>query len=110
MTFDSEEELRKIHSIFPEADLVLRLNTEATDAMYNLNEKFGASIPDAENLIKLCKEFNMKIKGISFHVGTGGVTYRSYHDSLSNARNLFNFAKNIELPDLEILDIGGGFT
>ena len=41
MTFDSTEELHKIKKIFPEAECVLRIATEATDAFYNLSEKFG---------------------------------------------------------------------
>ena len=42
MTFDCEEEVVNISKIFPEAELVLRIAVEDTDAPYPMGKKFGA--------------------------------------------------------------------
>ena len=52
LTFDNVEELNKIKRNFPEAECIMRISTIATDARYNLSEKFGV-LP--ENGIELLK-------------------------------------------------------
>lgn len=52
----------------------------------------------------------MKVKGVSFHVGSGGCNINSYQESLKNARDIFMMAKNIGLGEMTLLDIGGGFS
>ena len=80
MTFDSIEELRKIHKVFPEAECVIRVATEIVNcsAMYELSSKFGAFIEDIPEILKVSKELGMTIKGCSFHVGSGGVVFKEY--------------------------------
>ena len=53
LTFDNVEELKKIKRNFPESECIMRISTIATDARYNLSEKFGV-LP--ENGIELLKE------------------------------------------------------
>ena len=110
MTFDCSEELYKIKKNFPEAECVLRIATENTTALYNLSEKFGAFMSEVPELLKTAKELELKIKGVAFHTGSGGVTFSSYHESLVNTKKVFDQAKDIGLPPLELVDIGGGFT
>lgn len=43
MVFDSEEELHKIHEIFPNAELVLRFRCDAKKADFMLGEKYGCN-------------------------------------------------------------------
>ena len=78
MTFDSVEELEKIYWWFPEAECVIRILTKTTDAKYNLSEKFGIDPDDAHKLLKKAKSLGLRVKGVSFHVGTGGVSFDSY--------------------------------
>jgi len=52
----------------------------------------------------------LKIKGVAFHTGSGGVTFTSYNESLLNTRKVFDQALQLGMPPLEIVDIGGGFT
>jgi ornithine decarboxylase len=42
MTFDSVEEANNIHAVYPEAELVLRIAVEETDAPCPMTSKFGA--------------------------------------------------------------------
>ena len=92
MTFDNEEELYKIKKHFPGADCMLRIETETTSAVYNLNEKFGAEITQVPKLMKLAKKLGLRIKGVAFHTGSGGVQFKSYESSLYNAREIFDMA------------------
>jgi len=52
----------------------------------------------------------MRIKGVAFHTGSGGVTFESYRSSLVNARAIFDMAQGLGLKEMDFLDIGGGFT
>ena len=44
MTFDSVEELEKISKIYPEAELVLQIAVEETEAPGEFNKKYGAPL------------------------------------------------------------------
>jgi len=112
MTFDCVEELQKIKSIFPKAECVLRIATDASDttALHNLSEKFGAPMSQVEDILQLAKKIEMRIKGIAFHTGSGGVTQKAYNAQIQKARKIFDRALEIGLPEMDFLDIGGGFT
>ena len=110
MTFDAIEELHKIKKIFPQAECVVRIAVEVTTAFYNLSEKFGASMEDIPAILKEAKKLGLKVTGVAFHTGSGGVTFTSYETSLNNARKIFNMAKSMGMPEMTFLDIGGGFT
>ena len=42
MTFDCNEEVNRIHKVYPEAELVLRIAVVNTDSTYPMGKKFGA--------------------------------------------------------------------
>jgi ornithine decarboxylase len=86
MTFDSLEELHKIKAHFPEAECVVRIAVLVTDALYNLSEKFGVTMEEIPEILKTGKKLNLKIVGVAFHVGSGGVTFEPYKTSILNAR------------------------
>jgi ornithine decarboxylase len=110
MTFDSIEELFKIEKHFPEAECVLRIATEATTALYNLSEKFGASMEEVPALLSTVKKLGLNLIGVAFHTGSGGVTFISYKSSLVNVRKIFNMVVKMGMKPLNLIDIGGGFT
>lgn len=110
MTFDSEEELHKIKKWFPGAECVIRIMTKSTDARYNLSEKFGIAPEDAHKLLQKAQKLGLRVKGVSFHVGTGGVSFDAYDASIRNARMLFDQAKKLGMPNMDFLDLGGGWS
>ena len=110
MTFDCIEELHKIKKIFPKAECVMRIAVEVTTAVYNLSEKFGVPMKDVPALLKEAKKLNLRVKGVAFHTGSGGVTFESYDCSIRNARKIFDMAKSMGMPEMDFLDLGGGFT
>lgn len=65
------------------------------------------SIPE---LLQCAKDIGIRVKGVSFHVGSGGVPAISYLNSLENAKKIFE--KNVELglQPMDLVDIGGGYS
>ena len=59
MTFDSEFELLKIKSHYPEAELVIRIMVD-TFGSSSLPEKSGASVRDSVRLLQIAKNLSMK--------------------------------------------------
>jgi len=109
MTFDSIEELHKIKAHYPEAECVVRIAVAVTNATYNLSEKFGVTMEEIPEILRVGKKINLKIVGVAFHVGSGGVSFESYRISILNARKIFDMSERMGLP-MNLLDIGGGFT
>jgi len=94
MTFDSVEELYKIQNNFPEAECVIRIATEAGgSAKYELSSKFGAFMEDMPTILKTAKKLGLKIKGASFHVGSGGVLCGDYEKCLLDVKKIFDMAE-----------------
>lgn len=110
MTFDSVEEATKICSVYPEAELVLRIAVERTNAPSPMGKKFGAVFELWEPILLHCKELGMRVRGVSFHVGSGGCAFAQYEDSLKNAEQIFELAETLGMPPMDLLDIGGGFS
>jgi ornithine decarboxylase len=110
MTFDCINEVDKIHSIYPEAELVLRIAVENTNAPAPMGKKFGAVFELWEPILIHCKELGMRVKGVSFHVGSGGCAFEQYENSLKHAEQIFEMAERLGMPAMDLLDIGGGFS
>lgn len=108
VTFDSPEELLKIKEFHPNAEVVCRIKFDAVSSLVRLGLKFGCDpVSEAPELIRMCKELNMNLIGISFHVGSGTLDFGVYEGALKAVRELFNFASEIGFK-LDFVDIGGG--
>ena len=110
MTFDSIEELEKIAKSFPKAECILRIAVNQTTATYDLSEKYGAALEDVDSILKASKKLGLYVKGVAFHVGSGGVTFEVYKASIIDARKIFDKAEKMGLKKMDFLDIGGGFS
>ncbi|XP_055380007.1 ornithine decarboxylase 1-like [Condylostylus longicornis] len=109
MTFDGDYELYKIKKHFPEASLVLRFRCEAKKALLPLGKKFGCDPnTEAPRLMKLAKDLNLNIVGISFHVGSDCLDFPIYEEAIAQARTLIDLGNSMGF-DMKVLDIGGGF-
>lgn len=108
MTFDCSAELMKIKNLYPNAKVVLRIRFDASNAIINLGPKFGCNpVTEAPKLIQLCKDTEMNLIGIAFHVGSGTTDYAVFKDALIAVRKLFDFAETLGM-NLNFVDIGGG--
>lgn len=108
MTFDNEDELYKIHQLFPDARLVLRIKVDDSHAKYHLSKKFGASMDSVPRLMQLAQSLALNIVGISFHVGSGGDSADPYRQAIADAKDAFDYGHALGFR-MNLLDIGGGF-
>lgn len=110
MTFDCIEELHKIYSHYPEANIILRIAVDDSNSLCKFNYKFGCKTDNdtITNIFEECKKIRMNIYGISFHVGSGCNNSNNYYEALRKCRNIYNIAKKYD-NNIEVIDIGGGF-
>jgi len=108
MTFDNEAELYKIAEVYPDAQLVLRVVTDDSISICRFSNKFGAEPAECKALICKAIELNLKLVGVSFHVGSGCQDTASFVDALGRARSVFAQMQDLGLSPW-LLDIGGGF-
>ncbi len=108
MTFDNEDELKKISSVHPNAELVLRILVDDSKSKMPFGSKFGCPKDNYDGVFNLAKTLKLKIIGVSFHVGSGCFDATAYSDAIVLAREVFSIAKTYGF-DMNFLDIGGGF-
>ena len=48
-----------------------------TDSLYPIN-KFGADRDSWKPILLKIQQLNMKVRGVAFHVGSGGSSFESY--------------------------------
>lgn len=108
MTFDNADELYKIKELFPSAELYLRILTDDSASRCRLSLKFGASLDCTKALLKLAKQLELSVVGVSFHVGSGASDPQSFVKAVHDSRVVFDQAAACGF-DLKTLDVGGGF-
>lgn len=108
LVFDNEDELKKTKKIYPNAKLVLRIQTDDSAATCQLSMKYGAPLDACEGLLLSAMNMGLNVVGISFHVGSGTSDSTAYVESIRNSRKLFDYASEIGFK-FTLLDIGGGF-
>jgi len=109
MTFDNEAELHKIKAVYPNAELVLRiLPPDDTKSQCQLGMKFGSAPKHAPHLLRVAKQLQLNVIGVSFHVGSGCYDATAFSAAVASARAVFDMAEQ-EGFKLDLLDIGGGF-
>nr|XP_045611841.1 antizyme inhibitor 2-like [Procambarus clarkii] len=108
MTFDSVSELHKVKAIYPEAQLVLRIRSDATEAIVRLGLKFGALPEETRELLVAARTLSLNIVGVAFHVGSGCRESTAYTRAITAARKVFDEAEEEGFKPY-LLNIGGGF-
>ncbi|MFN0196701.1 MAG: type III PLP-dependent enzyme [Planctomycetaceae bacterium] len=106
--YDSRNELPKFARYAPQAQVLLRLAMSSQTSLINLSAKFGASTHDAVELMQAAVEMGVKVRGISFHVGSQCLSPEDFLVALQQARQVWDDAAAAGI-ELEILDFGGGF-
>jgi len=110
MTFDSEEEAINISKIFPDAELILRIAVVETEAPCPMGLKFGAPKQLWDTILDVCIKLKMIVRGVSFHVGSGGCSFLAYKSALIDSQAVFELALSRKMARMDYLDIGGGFS
>ncbi|XP_012266300.2 ornithine decarboxylase 2-like isoform X1 [Athalia rosae] len=110
MTVDGVEELYKIKSIFPEANVIIRYRCDAKIAGVELGSKHGCDVTkEAPELIRLVKSLGLNLHGFSFHVGSQCGETAAYSRGIRLALDLIKYAESLGIENVKLIDIGGGF-
>ncbi|KOC62412.1 Ornithine decarboxylase 2 [Habropoda laboriosa] len=111
MTVDGELEILKIKDVFPEAKIVIRFRCDAKGSLVSLGTKFGCDPDDeAVRLIHLTKSLGLTLWGFSFHVGSPCGDLSAYSRGIEICKKLMGVAKSIGCENVQLIDIGGGFS
>ena len=76
MVVDSSEEVQSIKELYPEAELILRIAVSESSAPFPMGKKFGAPEKLWGSILETCIKENMCVRGVSFHVGSGGSHFK----------------------------------
>lgn len=108
-TCDSICELDKLATIYPEVTVVIRIYANDPTAQCILSNKFGAFPEEWEGLLYYAAQKNMRVEGVSFHVGSGACNPEVFKEALTNAKEFVTIASKYG-HHVNIIDIGGGFS
>lgn len=108
MTFDNMAELEKISECFPDSRMVLRIITDDSNSVCKFSTKFGAPMDQTYNLLKRAKELCINVVGVSFHVGSGCMSTKSFVAAIQSAHKVFQQGEELGFS-FNILDLGGGW-
>jgi ornithine decarboxylase len=92
MTFDCEEELYKIKTHHPNANLMLRIAVDDSNSICQFNSKFGCKLSDIDKIFNIIKDVELTLVGFSFHVGSGCKSANSYYLAIENMRTAYDKA------------------
>ena len=108
MTFDCLEELDKIHTIYPDAQIILRICVDDTNSKCKFNSKFGCPLHNIPSIFESIKSLQMNLVGFSFHVGSGCSDPRSFYNAIKDCAVIHKLSKDYGF-NISLIDIGGGF-
>jgi ornithine decarboxylase len=106
---DNPDEIRKFARYRKRAELLLRVCFRSPTAVCDLSKKFGCDPGAVLGLIEQARRLGVRVRGLSFHVGSQATDPSKYIEAIQACTNLVAEALLAGLPSLEVLDIGGGF-
>lgn len=106
---DNINELEKFIAYKDQAEILVRLSFRNKDAFADLSKKFGCSPEMAIEIITYAQQLGIRIKGLSFHVGSQSPNPTKYVDAINACAKIVLRVNELGLPALSTLDIGGGF-
>jgi ornithine decarboxylase len=89
--------------------ILIRMNSGVETSNCKFDGKFGCTREEAYDIIDKAKDKNIKVLGISFHIGSGGTHNRkeAYLKAYTYAEPILHSLRSI-YNETPILDIGGG--
>jgi ornithine decarboxylase len=106
---DNPDEIKKFVRYRKRAELLIRVSFRSPDAVVDLSRKFGCEPGAVLGMIELARRLGIRVRGLSFHVGSQATEPTKYIEAIRACRNIIAEALLAGLPSLDILDIGGGF-
>ena len=106
---DNPDELRKFVRYRRRTELLIRVSFRSPSAVVDLSKKFGCEPGAVLGLIEMARRLGIRVRGLSFHVGSQATDPSKYVEAIRACTNLMAEALLAGLPALDVLDIGGGF-
>jgi ornithine decarboxylase len=106
---DNPDEIRKFARYRKRAELLVRVSFRSPTAVCDLSKKFGCEPGAVLGLIEQARRLGVRVRGLSFHVGSQATDPSKYIEAVHACTNLIAEALLAGLPSLDVLDIGGGF-
>jgi ornithine decarboxylase len=106
---DNPDEVKKFARLGGGAELLLRVSFRAPGAVCDLSRKFGCDPEDLLGLARLAADLGVKLRGLSFHVGSQTPDATKHVEAVNSCARLLAAARRERLGVLDTLDIGGGF-
>ena len=106
---DNPDEVRKFARYRKRAELLIRVSFRSPTAVCDLSRKFGCEPGVVLGLIELARSLGVRVRGLSFHVGSQATDPSKYIDAIEACTKIIAEALLAGLPALDVLDIGGGF-
>jgi ornithine decarboxylase len=106
---DNPDEIKKFVRYRKRAELLIRVCFRSPTAVCDLSKKFGCEPGAVLGLIEMARRLGVRVRGLSFHVGSQATDPSKYIEAVHACTNLIAEALLAGLPSLDVLDIGGGF-
>ena len=106
---DSINEAEKISKVAPGSSIYCRFQTNGFGADWPLSNKFGVPPSEVLAILQYAKSLGLVPVGLSFHVGSQQRNNSRWDEAIAQAARLFKLAQTNGI-NLELLNIGGGFT
>ena len=103
-TFDSKDQVQNLKINAPEAKTVMRLSSTNQGSRFNLSKNLGVEPKSSAELLRYAEANGLKIHGLTFHVGSQCSSPSNWRAGIAQCAELFK-----QFPDLEMINIGGGF-
>lgn len=107
---DSLCEMKVLNLQQQKAPILIRINSGIQSANINFDSKFGASNEEVYEIIYYAKKHGFLVKGVSFHIGSGGDFSRkfAYQKAYQNALPILDIIQKNWANAEPILNFGGG--
>lgn len=106
---DNINEIEKFVKYKEQVELLVRVSFPNPDVLADLSKKFGCKPEQTIDLIQHAFDLGIRIKGLSFHVGSQTKSGDKYGYAISRCHEIMTSVIKRGLPALSTLDIGGGF-
>jgi len=107
---DNYEILKNNIDVFSYQNIGIRVDLDCGDGHHEKvvtegdHSKFGIPVSDIESFVKLCNEIDTNITFLHTHKGSGILNPLAWCETLNKLKDITSI-----LPDLNTIDIGGGF-
>ena len=84
--------------VHPAGELLLRIRVDDSKAQCPMSTKFGAALDEVPRLLRVATELGLRVRGVSFHVGSGCLSPDAYGEAVASAAHVHDLAAAAGAP------------